>query len=355
MGRVKGNALPSGRNDECKNGRFKIARLADSGARVLWCSEPDDGQSAALNKGFAQARGEFFFWINGDDLLMPGTLDKARAFFLEHPTCQWLAGNLVYIDAQDRVLRVARDGRWHDWLYRHAPVRVYGPTSIFSRELFERVGGFDESLHYMMDTDLWLRFKAVGARYERLPHVCWAFRVHEGSKTAADLRGAADPRMLEERARVYAKNGLRVTRFGLWQQRVWRLLNGCYLRAWWESRGYCDHPVVAMGRVKGSGDHPVVAMGRVKGNGGHPVVAMGRVKGNDDHPVVAMGRVKGNGGHPVDAMGRVKGNDDHPVVAMGRVKGNDDHPVDAMGRVKPGAWEGNAAVNGSRRAKGIGK
>jgi len=276
---------PSGRNDECKNGRFKIAQLADSGARVLWCSEPDDGQSAALNKGFAQARGEFFFWINGDDLLMPGTLDKARAFFLEHPTCQWLAGNLVYIDEQDRVLRVARDGRWHDWLYRHAPVRVYGPTSIFSRELFERVGGFDESLHYMMDTDLWLRFKAVGARYERLPHVCWAFRVHEGSKTAADLRGAADPRMLEERARVYAKNGLRVTRFGLWQQRVWRLLNGCYLRAWWESRGYCDHP----------------------------------------------------------------------VVAMGRVKGNDDHPVAAMGRVKPGAWEGNAAVNGSRRAKGIGK
>jgi hypothetical protein len=68
-----------------------------------------------------------------------------------------------------------------------------------------------------------------------------------------------------------------------------------------------------------------------------------------------MGRVKGNGGHPVDAMGRVKGNDDHPVVAMGRVKGNDDHPVDAMGRVKPVAWEGNAAVNGSRRAKGIGK
>ena len=207
---------------------------------ALWCSEPDGGQSAALNKGFARASGRYLLWINADDLLLPGTLDRARAHLRAHPGCAWLAGNLVYIDAQDRVLRCARDGRWHDWLFRHAPVRVYGPTSIFSRELFERVGGFDESLHYLMDTDLWLRFKAAGARFERLPHYCWAFRVHGGSKTAADLRGAADPRMLEERARVYAKNGLRVTRAGLWQQRAWRLLNGCYARAWWEGRRYCD-------------------------------------------------------------------------------------------------------------------
>jgi hypothetical protein len=49
---------------------------------------------------------------------------------------------------------------------------------------------------------------------------------------------------------MYAKNGLRVTRFGLWQQRIWRLLNGCYLRAWWET--YCDHSVVAMVSVKTS-------------------------------------------------------------------------------------------------------
>jgi glycosyltransferase involved in cell wall biosynthesis len=222
--------------------------LRSRSERNSWSSEPDGGQSAALNKGFARARGRYLLWINADDLLLPGTLDRAREHLRKHPECSWLAGNMVYIDAQDRVLRVARDGRWHDWLYRHAPVRVYGPTSIFSRELFERVGGFDESLHYAMDTDLWLRFKAAGARFDRLSHLCWAFRVHDGSKTAADLHGAADPRMLEERARVYAKNGLRVTRFGLWQQRIWRLLNGCYLRAWWQT--YCDHPVVAMTSVK---------------------------------------------------------------------------------------------------------
>ena len=201
-----------------------------------WCSERDSGQSHALNKGFARATGQYLLWINADDLLLPGTLDRARAYLNAHPPCAWLAGNLVYIDAQDRVLRCARDGQWRDRLYRHAPVRVYGPTSIFSRELFEQVGGFDESLHYVMDTDLWLRFKAAGARFHRLDHYCWAFRVHGGSKTSGDLAGRTDPRMAEEQERMYAKNGLAVTCAGLWQQRAWRLLNGCYLRAWLDTR-----------------------------------------------------------------------------------------------------------------------
>ena len=146
---------------------FRTSGLPNVRTSFLWCSEPDGGQSDALNKGFARATGEYLLWLNADDLLLPGTLDRARAYLNAHPECAWLAGNLVYVDEQDRVLWCARDGRWRDCLYRHAPVRVYGPTSIFKRELFERVGGFDVSLHYVMDTDLWLRFKAAGARFHR--------------------------------------------------------------------------------------------------------------------------------------------------------------------------------------------
>ncbi len=201
-----------------------------------WCSEPDSGQSAALNKGFARARGRFLLWVNADDLLLTETLDRVREHLRAHPQCRWLAGNLVYIDEHDRVLWCARDGAWRDWLYRHAPVRVYGPTSVFSRELFEQVGGFDESLRYVMDTDLWLRFRAAGARYDRLTHYCWAFRVHGGSKTSRDLQGKTDPCMAGEKTRMYEKNGLEVTRAGLWTQRVWRAVNGCYVQAWLDTQ-----------------------------------------------------------------------------------------------------------------------
>lgn len=201
-----------------------------------WCSEPDRGQSAALNKGFARARGEYLFWVNADDLLLPGTLDLIRAYLRKNPGCEWLAGNLVYIDQQDKVLWCARDGQWHDWLYRHAPVRVYGPSSVFKKRLFNSVGGFDESLHYVMDTDLWLRFKKAGARFVRLPHYFWGFRVHEGSKTSGDLMGKKPAEMAAEQARMYLKNGLKVTQLGLWSQRLWRVVNGCYARAWWDTR-----------------------------------------------------------------------------------------------------------------------
>lgn len=212
-----------------------------------WVSEPDAGQSAALNKGFAHARNEFLLWVNADDILLPGALAAARDYLQVHPECRWLAGNLIYLDEDDRVLWCARDGSYHDWLFRHAPVRVYGPTSIFSRKLFERVGGFDESLHYVMDTDLWLRFKAAGARFERLHRYCWAFRMHGGSKTAGDLTGHTDPRMAEEQRRMCAKNGLVVKRSAVWQQRLWRVANGCYARAWWDTRRWKGKRIGCLG------------------------------------------------------------------------------------------------------------
>ena len=247
--KVGGSANAIGANQGAKD-NFRTLELSNSRTSLRWCSEPDGGQSHALNKGFARATGTYLLWINADDLLLPGTLARAREYLAAHPACEWLAGNLVYVDEQDRVLWCARDGQWRDRLYRHAPVRVYGPTSIFRRDLFERVGGFDVSLHYVMDTDLWLRFKAAGARFHRLDHYCWAFRVHGASKTSGDLAGRTDPRMAEEQRRMYAKNGLAVTRAGLLMQRGWRLLNGCYVRAWLDTRRYCGHTVAAMERVK---------------------------------------------------------------------------------------------------------
>jgi len=246
---VGGSANAIGANQAAKD-NFRTLELSNSRTFLRWCSEPDGGQSDALNKGFARAQGQYLFWVNADDLLLPGTLARAREYLAAHPACDWLAGNLVYVDEQDRVLWCARDGQWRDRLYRHAPVRVYGPTSIFRRDLFERVGGFDVSLHYVMDTDLWLRFKAAGARFHRLGHYCWAFRVHGASKTSGDLAGRTDPRMAEEQRRMYAKNGLAVTRAGLLMQRGWRLLNGCYVRAWLDTRRYCGHTVAAMESVK---------------------------------------------------------------------------------------------------------
>lgn len=196
-----------------------------------WCSEPDDGQSAALNKAFAHAMGRYLLWLNADDLLLPGALAAAAQRLRASGTSpQWLVGNMVIIDGQDRIMRCLRDGAWRDFLYRHAPVRVYGPSAIFSRALFEEVGGFDESLRYCMDSDLWLRFQRAGARYERVNRYLWGFRHHPASKTNSG-GASSEAEQAAERARMHAQNGLQIRGWSIALLRLWRLLNGAYARA----------------------------------------------------------------------------------------------------------------------------
>ncbi|MDD5704320.1 MAG: glycosyltransferase family 2 protein [Kiritimatiellae bacterium] len=208
-----------------------------------WCSEPDAGQSEALNKGFARATGEYLLWLNADDLLLPGALANLAARIRQSPTRpQWLVGNMMIIDARDRIRRCLRDGAWHDFLYRHAPVRVYGPGAVFRRELFEAVGGFDPTLTYCMDTDLWLRFQRAGARYVRIDRYLWGFRQHAASKTnsgAASMEAA----QAAERARMHAKNGLQIRSWNVLANRTFRLLGGAYLRAGIDTLRYRGRPV----------------------------------------------------------------------------------------------------------------
>ena len=215
--------------------------LARYAAQIAWqCSEKDGGQSDALNKGFAHAAGKYFFWLNADDILLPDALASlAKAIgqpadsAARQPTLgglQWIVGNMMIIDKDDRIMRCLRDGAWHDVLYRHAPVQVYGPSAVFQRRLFESVGGFDVSLQYAMDTDLWLRFQLAGARYVRLNRYLWGFRFHSGSKTNGG-GAATEDIQAAERLRIYQKNGLTIRWWNLLLNRLFRLLNGAYLLA----------------------------------------------------------------------------------------------------------------------------
>ena len=148
--------------------------------------EPDSGQSDAFNKGFAKAKGEWLFWLNSNDLLLPGALKKVKTLidYRKAPIdLNWIAGNEYFIDADGKRVGCSIGNRWHDWLYRHAVPHVHGPSSFFRRELLSRVGGFDVALHYCMDWDLWIRFMQSGARCERIGSFLWAQRRWEGSKT----------------------------------------------------------------------------------------------------------------------------------------------------------------------------
>lgn len=149
-----------------------------------WCSEKDGGQSDAFNKGFSHARGRFLTWLNADDILIAGALRRFLEAVRKNPEQQWFAGGSVHFGPDEKVILCTNTRRFSNYEAEHGQIVVYAPSSFFSRELFNKVGGFDESFRYSMDTHLWsLFFTQEHVRYTKLPGYMFGFRYHAGSKT----------------------------------------------------------------------------------------------------------------------------------------------------------------------------
>ena len=156
-------------------------------------SEPDRGQSHAINKGMSLATGEILTWLNSDDRLAPGALaGMALAFHTSHADmvagiCElWRDGQMV-----ERHLTSCRDGplplddlldldgAWNAGQF------FFQPEVFFTRDLWRRAGGMvDEQAHYSMDYELWLQFAAAGARLKVIGRPVAQFRLHPDQKTA---------------------------------------------------------------------------------------------------------------------------------------------------------------------------
>ena len=134
------------------------------------------------------------------------------------------------IDAEGRVLRCLRD-RGKKGEYAGRPIRVFGPSSFFRRELFERVGGLDVSLRYCMDTDLWCKFREAGAWFEKLGGYVWGFREHPGSLTTGEKAPGEQARQDREVAAMHSRHGVKMSGTDVWAMRFRRLLDGSFIGA----------------------------------------------------------------------------------------------------------------------------
>ena len=187
--------------------------------------EPDAGQSDALNKGFAKATGEWIFWLSADDVLLPGALKKVLDRINKIDRIDWIAGDTVYIDEQGKVKDVRCDAKWRSWFGKKLSVWTGGPSAFFRRELWERRGGFDAGLKYVMDIDLWTRWAKAGEKFVGLGDYVWGFRVHGGSRT---MNGENSAAQIAECRAIEAKYG--VSSGGFWRNvtRIASVLDGSW-------------------------------------------------------------------------------------------------------------------------------
>lgn len=146
-----------------------------------WISEPDNGQSDAINKGFKMATGDYVGWINSDDFYTDGAISKLVANIDEKSVLYY--GILGYCneDGSHRILETV-DENIDMASILHGKSCTNQPGSFYKREDLEQVGYLDSDLNFVMDTDLWLKLLSRGeAKF--IPYIMAYLRAHNQSKS----------------------------------------------------------------------------------------------------------------------------------------------------------------------------
>jgi hypothetical protein len=153
--------------------------------RLVWVSEPDRGQSHAINKGFRRARGEIVAWLNSDDVLLPGAVSAAVAALEACPGAGAVYGEGLLIDREGRSTgRFPATTPFNLWLLTFLSDSILQQSSFFRRSAVEAAGWLREDLHWAMDWDLFVR---LGTRHGLcyLPVELGCLREYGETKTAA--------------------------------------------------------------------------------------------------------------------------------------------------------------------------
>lgn len=187
-----------------------------------WVSEQDKGQSDAFNKGFSRASGEYYFWLNADDLLLEDALKNAKSVIVKSKAGKWFFGSTMYINEKGKIVKCYWDIPFSKIVLKNGYIGL-GPSSFFHNSLYKECGPFDISYYYSMDTDLWEKFLNKGYMPISINSFCWAFRVHEESKTSSSLSGNIPKAMIEEEVIRRKKNGIVLKKRFLLYQRFIRV------------------------------------------------------------------------------------------------------------------------------------
>ena len=137
--------------------------VKDYASRLTFISEKDRGQSHAINKGFRLARGSILFWLNSDDVILPGAIRSAVDEFARNPAAGAVYGNGYLIDKNGAVTSpFAATEPFNLWKLVYLSDYILQQTLYVRRDVLDEIGYLDENLHYTMDWDLLIR---IGLRY----------------------------------------------------------------------------------------------------------------------------------------------------------------------------------------------
>ncbi len=198
-----------------------------------WVSEPDDGQSDAIMKGFKQATGVLLNWINSDDLLFPGALKRIAETFMQHSYADLIVGDFALIDADGYITKCSCAPSRFAISVKGFLFPFGQQSAFFSKNALQKVGGLRKNLHAVMDHDLYYRILNNGGKFVRVNGLIGAARVHPAAK------GSAKKYLWIEERELLGKE-IRINRLirlrSLYKMRFVRIIDGSYPRSYFSTK-----------------------------------------------------------------------------------------------------------------------
>jgi glycosyltransferase involved in cell wall biosynthesis len=161
-----------------------IRRFADR--ITFWKSSKDRGQADAVNQGWARSKGDILGWLNSDDRYAPGALTFVAEAYVRNPQAALIYGDIAEIRADGSAAGIKRMAGFS--LRSLLLGKNMGQPGVFiTRNAFTAVGGLDDTLHFALDFEyflrIWSRYRPEGCVY--VPEALADSRLWAGTKSAA--------------------------------------------------------------------------------------------------------------------------------------------------------------------------
>jgi len=153
---------------------------------LVWVSEPDKGQSDAINKGWRIAKGDIIAYLNADDTYLPNAVEIAVNFFLKHPETAMIYGDGIFSDEKGKFLMNFTAGEFKLKNLVFCKDNILQPAVFLRKTVFETIGDVDADLHLAMDLDYWIR---TGLRYKvnYIPQQLATAKIYLDAKSSAQM------------------------------------------------------------------------------------------------------------------------------------------------------------------------
>jgi len=176
-----------------------VGILETAGDAVIWRSEPDEGQAHAINKAFTSSSGEIIGWINSDDAYFDcQVIEDVVAYFEAHSEVDVVYGHCAQTTAGGGIIQILWAPPYSGEMLRTVNL-ISQPTAFMRRRVLSEPM-LDESFHFTMDYELWLRLEASGVLFARIPRIT-AIDRHQADRKSSNILDvhAADTERLAER------------------------------------------------------------------------------------------------------------------------------------------------------------